>query len=70
MCSSDLNKAFYFLQLTLTSLQFRIFSGPEEHIPAMHEVKDVVKQIDFTPPDSVRAFLWSMAFATWETEEV
>lgn len=50
------------------TFKFKTFLGPEEHIPVMHEVKNYVERS--FPEPSHRAFVWSIAFATWETDEV
>jgi len=36
----------------------------------MNEVKQVIKSVNFTPEEHSRAFVWSFAFAGWETDEV
>jgi len=50
--------------------KLQTFKGPEEHIPAMHEVKNFVKSTNFEPAGNDNSFAWSLAFAGWETDEV
>jgi len=50
------------------TFKFKTFSGPEEQIPVMHEMKELVKR--YFPETSSRAFIWTFVFATWETDEV
>jgi Niemann-Pick C1 protein len=44
----------------------RIFSGPEEHVPAMNRVKDLIASANL----SGRVFPISIGYASWETDEV
>ena len=50
--------------------RFKAFPGPEEHIPAMREVKKIVKNMPFTTTEKTKIFTWAFAFASWETDEV
>jgi len=44
----------------------RLFSGPEEHVPAMNAVKDAISQSNVTG----RVFPYAYGYAAWETDEV
>merc|ERR1712045_536412 len=44
------------------SFTHRLFSGPEEHVPAMNQVKDAIKNSNI----SGRVFPWAMGYASWE----
>jgi len=44
----------------------RLFSGPEEHVPAMNAVKDAISQSNV----SGRVFPYAYGYAAWETDEV
>ena len=50
--------------------RFKSFSGPEQHIPAMREVKKIVKNAEFISREDSKIFTWAFAFASWETDEV
>ena len=62
--------ALHLFQLTRLMFQFKSFSGPEQHIPAMREVKKIVKDTKFIMKEDSKIFTWSFAFASWETDEV
>ncbi len=55
--------------VSLSSLTFvhRVFSGPEEHLPAMRRVKDILASVNLT---SGRIFPLSEGYTLWETDEV
>lgn len=53
--------------LSRITFQHRIFSGPEEHVPAMNRVKKIIADSNFTQG---RVFPLSMGYASWETDEV
>lgn len=57
--------------ITASSMSFRFsrFSGPEEYLPAMNYVKDVVKSTNITSGDGYRS-VWSQIFANWVTDEI
>ncbi|CAG9559795.1 unnamed protein product [Danaus chrysippus] len=57
--------------ITATTLSFRFtsFKGPQEYIPAMNHVKDIVKSTSIVTGDGYRS-VWSKAFANWATDEV
>ena len=48
------------------SFTHRLFSGPEEHVPAMNQVKDAIKNSNITG----RVFPWAYLYSAWETDEV
>ena len=48
------------------SFTHRLFSGPEEHVPAMNKVKAAIKNSNITG----RVFPWTIGYASWETDEV
>ena len=54
------------IQLFEISFTHRLFSGPEEHVPAMNKVKTAIKNSNITG----RVFPWTMGYAAWETDEV
>ncbi|CAG9795150.1 unnamed protein product [Diatraea saccharalis] len=54
---------------TLIPFKFNRFQGPEEHIPAMNQVKSLVKSTSFETDDGYRS-VWSKAFANWVTDEI
>jgi hypothetical protein len=66
----SLLSVFHFNQLTNIGFKFKRFKGPEEHVPAMREIKSIVKNTEFKESDSSRTFAWSFAFAGWETDGV
>lgn len=57
--------------ITASSMSFKFlrFSGPEQYIPAMNHVKDVVKSTNITSGDGYRS-VWSKVFSTWVTDEI
>lgn len=57
--------------ITASSMSFRFsrFAGPEQYIPAMNHVKDVVKSTNITTGDGYRS-VWSKIFANWVTDEI
>ncbi|XP_054280172.1 NPC intracellular cholesterol transporter 1-like [Macrosteles quadrilineatus] len=57
--------------VTISTLdfKFRLFSGPEEAIPAMNRIKDMVRNSNISSGDGFKT-VWSKAFATWTTDEV
>lgn len=48
---------------------FAKFRGPEEYIPAMNHVKNIVKSTNITSGDGYRS-VWSKVFANWVTDEI
>ena len=48
------------------SFSHRLFSGPEEHVPAMNQVKQAVKNSNIKG----RVFPWAYLYSAWETDEV
>ncbi len=54
------------LELTTFRFTHQRFSGPEEHVPAMNEVKDMIAAEDF----SANVFATCPEYANWETDEV
>ncbi|CAL8090383.1 unnamed protein product [Orchesella dallaii] len=57
------------VELSSANFKFNIFSGPEQHVPAMNNIKRIIREANFTPPNS-HTFIWSFAFAGWETDEI
>ena len=53
--------------LSKITFQHRIFSGPEEHIPAMNRVKQIIKNANLTEG---QVFPLSVGYASWETDAV
>ena len=53
--------------LSQITFQHRIFSGPEEQIPAMNRVKEIIKSANLTVG---QVFPLSQGYAAWETDEV
>ena len=47
--------------------QHHIFTGPEEHIPAMNKVKEIIENSGFTDR---QVFPTSIGYKSWETDEV
>ncbi|XP_075219371.1 patched domain-containing protein 3-like [Lycorma delicatula] len=50
-------------------LKFKLFSGPEEALPAMNYVKDLLKNSNITSGDGFKA-IWGKIFAHWVTDEI
>lgn len=57
--------------ITASTMTFKFirFSGPNEYIPAMNTVKDIVKSTDISTGDGYRS-VWSKVFANWVTDEI
>ena len=53
--------------LSQITFQHRIFSGPEEQIPAMNRVKEIIKSANLTKG---QVFPLSQGYAAWEADEV
>ena len=53
--------------LSQITFQHRILSGPEEQIPAMNRVKEIIKSANVTVG---KVFPLSQGYAAWETDEV
>ena len=66
---SDLNcgQSAPLMRLSQITFQHRIFSGPEEHVPAMNRVKDIIREVNLTRG---QVFPLSIGYASWETDEV
>ncbi|CAG0885312.1 unnamed protein product [Darwinula stevensoni] len=57
------------LQVSRMDYQHFWMGGPEEHVPAMHQVKNVVRAANISSGDGmVRA--WARAYLNWETDDV
>ena len=41
-------------------------NGPEEHVPAMNRVKDIIESANI----SGKVFAMALGYATWETDEI
>ncbi|CAB3372453.1 Hypothetical predicted protein [Cloeon dipterum] len=55
--------------LSSFEFKFRIFSGPEEHIPALRRVRNLTEQAHFRTGDKF-VTVWGKIFANWVTDEV
>ncbi|CAH0729250.1 unnamed protein product, partial [Brenthis ino] len=58
-------------KITASSMPFRFtkFEGPEQYIPAMNRIKEIVKTTNITSGSGYRS-VWSKAFANWVTDEI
>ena len=61
-CGTPLSK----IELSTFTYTHVRFDGPDEHIPALNEVKDIIEKQDF----SANVFAVSPEYANWETDEV
>ncbi|KAL3271630.1 hypothetical protein HHI36_022104 [Cryptolaemus montrouzieri] len=57
------------IKMAYISFNFPIFHGPSEYLPAMHEVRKIAEDANFTTGDKF-CTVWSYTFATWVTDEV
>lgn len=57
------------LKASTMVFQFPRFRGPEEYIPAMNNVKRIVKDTNITSGNGYRS-VWSKVFGNWVTDEV
>ncbi|XP_068631060.1 patched domain-containing protein 3-like [Battus philenor] len=57
------------IQASLMSFKLKNFQGPEQYIPAMNHIKNVVKSANISTGDGYRS-VWSKVFANWVTDEV
>lgn len=57
------------IKATTLSFQFPKFHGPEEYLPAMNNVKHIVKDTNITSGDGYRS-VWSKVFGNWVTDEI
>ncbi|XP_041971275.1 NPC intracellular cholesterol transporter 1-like [Aricia agestis] len=64
-CGGTINQTL----ASLMSFTFPRFEGPETYIPAMHTVKDTVKNTNITTGSGYRS-VWAKAFGNWATDEV
>ncbi|KAJ8733421.1 hypothetical protein PYW08_001719 [Mythimna loreyi] len=48
---------------------FAKFGGPDEYIPAMNHVRNIVKSANITSGDGYRS-VWSKVFSNWVTDEI
>ena len=55
-------------RMILSEITFvhKLFTGPEEHVPAMNRIKELIKNANL----SGRVFPLSVGYASWETDEV
>ncbi|CAH2991710.1 unnamed protein product [Chilo suppressalis] len=69
--SSPIQCGFPATNITATSVPFKFnrFEGPVEYIPAMNQVKNLIKSTSFETDDGYRS-VWSKAFANWVTDEI
>ncbi|KAK9892442.1 hypothetical protein WA026_019895 [Henosepilachna vigintioctopunctata] len=57
------------IEMAYIPFNFPIFHGPSEYIPAMHSVRKIAENANFTTGDKF-CTAWSYTFATWVTDEV
>ncbi|XP_045465991.1 patched domain-containing protein 3-like isoform X1 [Harmonia axyridis] len=57
------------IKMASIAFNFPIFEGPSEYLPAMHEVRKISENANFTTGDRF-CTTWSVTFATWVTDEV
>lgn len=57
--------------IVATTLQFKFskFFGPEEYLPAMNRVKNIVRSTNLTSNDGYLS-VWSKVFGNWVTDEI
>ncbi|KAG6455397.1 NPC intracellular cholesterol transporter 1 [Manduca sexta] len=51
------------------NFNFAKFKGPEEYIPAMNKVKDIVRETNITTGNRYHS-VWSKVFGNWVTDEI
>lgn len=57
------------IKMAYIGFNFPLFSGPSEYLPAMHEVRKIAEQANFTTGDKF-CTTWAVTFSTWVTDEV
>nr|XP_023011826.1 Niemann-Pick C1 protein-like [Leptinotarsa decemlineata] len=57
------------IKLTSFDFHFKKFKNPRDQIPAMHRVREIAENANFTTGDRF-ATVWSQFFSTWITDEV
>ncbi|CAG4991956.1 unnamed protein product [Parnassius apollo] len=57
------------IEASIMSFKLKNFQGPEEYIPAMNHVKNIVKSANISTGDGYRS-VWSKVFANWVTDEI
>ncbi|XP_060517935.1 protein patched homolog 3-like isoform X2 [Cylas formicarius] len=57
------------IKMSTIDFRFKRFPEPEQQIKAMHRVRDIAENIEFTTGDRF-ATVWSKFFATWITDEL
>ncbi|XP_045494460.1 protein patched homolog 3-like [Colias croceus] len=69
--SQPLECGFPVPEINACSMAFRFikFNGPDEYIPAMNNVKHIVKSANISTGNGYRS-VWSKAFANWVTDEI
>lgn len=57
--------------IMVSSIEFRFnqFPGPSVYLPAMHRIKDLVRDANFTTGDKF-ATVWARIFGNWVTDEI
>ncbi|CAH0605519.1 unnamed protein product [Chrysodeixis includens] len=58
-------------QIQASTMLFKLarFSGPDVYLPAMNNVRSIVKSANITSGDGYRS-VWSKVFANWVTDEI
>ncbi|XP_017768460.1 PREDICTED: protein patched homolog 3-like [Nicrophorus vespilloides] len=57
------------IMMSSIDYKFKLFSGPEEHVPAMRRSMSISKDVNFTTGDRFST-AFSKVFASWITDEV
>ncbi|XP_018575154.1 protein patched homolog 1 isoform X2 [Anoplophora glabripennis] len=57
------------IKMSIIDFHFHRFENPRDQIPAMHRVRDLAENANFTTGDKF-ATTWSKFFATWITDEL
>lgn len=57
------------VSVSTIEFRFKTFSGPKVYLPAMHRVKQIVKEANFTTGDQF-ATVWAKVFANWVSDEI
>jgi hypothetical protein len=57
------------LQVSNFEFKFKLFDGPEEFLPAMHRVKKLLRESNFTTGDRFST-VWGKVLGNWVTDEV
>ncbi|XP_053603222.1 NPC intracellular cholesterol transporter 1 homolog 1b-like [Plodia interpunctella] len=57
------------IRASSVAFRFKTFKGPEEYLPAMNNVKHIVKSTPVSSGDGYRS-VWSKEFGNWVTDEI